>query len=365
MDFCSSLLGSSVFRPPNRSGAIAILSSGGRLRVEDRGGALLAGGVDRRGEVRRDQGRERRERERDPGVADGEQSRDVMASAFGHQLAGERRQGHAHPGSRQHLRHDRPPGRRRGQQGKASHPARDQEATGDRPRLRVARQPRGEQRGDRQDADRQRRGERLDAPSRHQQQDDQEDHRGQRCREQSQRDRLANRKGAGGAIGVPAVVGGHDLAARGLQGDEHPGQHDRRLCEEDRPPRERLGQGPAERGADGDPEDRRRHPHPASRAGPAAIEKLEGRDQPGGPAQAPGRRAGRAAAPASRTPRSRATRRRRAPARRRPRARRRSAGTATRRAASPAPARPCRRRAPARRPRRSRSARPGSTAAPA
>ena len=67
---------------------------------------------------------------------------------------------------------------------------------------------------------------------------------------------------------------------RDLYGDQESGKHDRRLGEEDRAPRERLGERTAQGGSDGDPEDGRRHPHPPSGTRPASVEQREGRDEP-------------------------------------------------------------------------------------
>ena len=107
---------------------------------------------------------------------------------------------------------DRPPRRGRREQRQAADPAGDQQAARDRPGLRVAREPRRDDRRDRQHADRERRGERLDAPARDQQQHDQEDHRGQGGREQRQGGRGAERQGAARAVRVAA--GGWEPLAR-------------------------------------------------------------------------------------------------------------------------------------------------------
>ena len=79
---------------------------------------------------------------RDPRVADREQPGDVVAGSLGHQLAGEGRERHSHPGAREDLRDDRPPCGGRGKQRQAADAARHEEAARDRPGLRVAPDPR-------------------------------------------------------------------------------------------------------------------------------------------------------------------------------------------------------------------------------
>src|SRR3954471_11770681 len=117
-----------------------------QLGIEHGSGSLLARRVDRGGEIRRDQGRQCRERDHDAGAADREQACHVVTSALGHQLAGERGKRGAHSGARQDLRDHRPPGGGGRQQRQAADSARDEQAPSHRPRLRTARQPRGEQR---------------------------------------------------------------------------------------------------------------------------------------------------------------------------------------------------------------------------
>ena len=110
-------------------------------RVEDRRSALQSRRVDGRGEVGRDQWRERCQGDRDPRVANGEQPGDVMAGALGHQLAREGRESHPHPGAGEDLRDDGPPRRGGGEQRQAADPTGHQEAAGDRAGQRIAREP--------------------------------------------------------------------------------------------------------------------------------------------------------------------------------------------------------------------------------
>ena len=173
-------------------------------------------------------------------------------------------------------------------------------------------------------------------------------------------------KAPGRTIGIAAVVGHRRCSLRAAsRATSMPGQHDRRLGEEDRPPVEGLGERAADRRADGDPEDRRGDPHPPAGARPTRIEELEGGDQPSGPTERLDAAQDQQEAERVGDPTAERGRDRTEPGRRRRRERRRSGGRARRRGGAPAPGRPCRRRGRAQRPRRSRGARPGSTAGPA
>ena len=168
-----------------------------------------------------------------------------------------------------------------GQQRETADAAGDQQAAGHRPRLGVAPDPRGRDRRDRQHADRERRGERLDAPAGDEQEDHQEDDRGERRREQPQGDRGPQRRARGGGLGRRRLLARRDRTGpeRGAEGHQPTRRGERHLGEEDRPPVEGLGQRAAERGSDRDPEHRRRHPEPPPAARAAAVEQTEGGDQ--------------------------------------------------------------------------------------
>ena len=334
-----------------------------QVRVEHGGRALLAGRVDRRGQGGGDQRREGGERERDAGVANREQPRRVLPGSLRQKLAREGGQRQAHPGAGEQLRHDGQPCRGAREQGEAADPARDQQAARHRPDLRVAGQPRGNDRGDRQHAHREGRRQRLDAPARDEQEHDEEDHRGQRRREQRQGDRRD--------------ATGTERRPRRRRGRRRPHDSVRATCRATSRPGRTIGAW-ARKIA--------RHEKacvsaPPS-AGPTAIPKTDAATQslrpvPGLPPSSRAKAATRPAAPPSAwTPRRTSSspsefeapqpergHQEEGEARRPDVGVAEADGIATRRAAAPAPGRRCRRRGRERRPRPSHRARPGSRAA--
>ena len=113
-----------------------------QARVEDRGGAALAGVVDGRVERARGDRREQQQRERDAPVADGEQAGGLGGGALGQQPAGQGVERHAHADARQDLRQD-DPGHRRARHRRQHQDSRaDQQAAGGGARAVVARDAR-------------------------------------------------------------------------------------------------------------------------------------------------------------------------------------------------------------------------------
>ena len=267
---------------------------------------------------RRDR-RQQHQRQRDPDVADREQPGGVAPGALGHQLAGQGRQRQPIPAPASSCGATVHQAEAAGSSARQPIPPADQQAARPRRASRGPRRPARPQRRDGQHADRERRGERLDAPAGDEQQDHQEDDRGQRRGEQRQRDGGADGD-AGAGFGLGAALGatpGIRCRARRARQASSAGEHDRHLGQEDRPPVEELGERAAQRRADRGAEHRGRHPEAAPRAGAASVEQLEAR-RPAPPRRpGPARRAGPAAASSSRPSRTRATRARTAAARRR------------------------------------------------
>ena len=367
IDRSSSPRGSSVLMPPNRSGAISILSCGGSGASSTAAVPCSRACRSSRSRLAEIRGASSGERQRDPGVADREQPRGALLRVRSG-ISSPARAGSASPipapartcGTTVH--HAEAPR----QQREAADAAGDQQAAGDRPGLagrRGIREAAIAATGSTLTASAAVSGSMLQPET--SSSTTRKIDRGQRGREQRQCDRRPQRgSGEVGSVRGGAVRSRRVRAARSATQRRPPGATSgtwaRKIARQSKA-------WSARRRARARRRRRRRRPPPRparSGAGHAAVEQPEGRDQRR-------RRRRRAWTPRStssrpervRRARRRARRRRRARSRPRRGGRRRSGARAGAAGSSATRGRRCRRREPARPPRPSRRARPGSRAA--